>query len=133
MATINYDDGAVKTIGTAGLTTTIPGHGRSGPPIMSGQATRSQKVVTGSFIGDSSYPTGGEDISDIFDLFNVAGVSQLKGILVEQPTNSADTGKLCAVDYAAKKLKLFTALGTELGSGVTWASTTLRFIAWGPR
>lgn len=128
MATITYEDGSIHTIGTAGLSTPIAGHNASRPVFAN--AERAQKIVQGKIVGDSSYPTGGEDISNIWD--NFAG-GLLKGMFVGQPVSTADTGKLAAIDFTNKKLLLYTALGTELGNTVTWANTTIYFIAWGPR
>jgi hypothetical protein len=133
MATINYDDGAVKTIGTAGLTTASPGHGRSGPPVF-GSSGRAEKIVTGSITFDSSYPSGGEDISDIFDLFrSTVGVT----IIVDQSAVmvSAGTGKRTRVDYTNKKLMLYdnAVASAEVANASDQSGAAgLRFIARGP-
>jgi hypothetical protein len=105
MATITYEDGAVKTIGTVGLTTNPPGggHGRTGPPLFSSSGGRALKVVTGTIAFDASYPTGGEDISDIFDNFKT-----LLRIWVDQPLTGAQTGKFLKVDKTTKKALLYT-------------------------
>jgi hypothetical protein len=130
MATINYSDGSVFTIGT-GLTTDRPGRARSGPPLM-GTRGKSQKVVTGTFTFDNAYPAGGEDISDIFNLF--AGQAP-EGIVFESPLLSAGTGKHAKVDFAAKKIQLLTnaAAPADVGATDQSAAGTVRWIAWGPR
>lgn len=123
MATITYDGDA-------------PGRGGSGPLFSGGGPV--QKVVTGQFSFDNSYPTGGEDVSDIFSLFNgPTGASRLQGLLVEQPIQAgAQTGKFLRVDYANKKIQLFTnasPYAEVAGSSDQSAITGLRFIAWGRR
>lgn len=133
MATINYDDGAVKTVGTTDLTTVVPGHGRSGPPLFAGQS-RAMKVVTGAFSFDASYPTGGEDIADIFNLFG----GGLKGLYFDPsvPLTSAGTGKRLQVDYTAKKLLLYdNAVASAQVSNASdqSGSAGIRFLAWGYR
>jgi hypothetical protein len=131
MATINYDDGAVKTIGTAGLSTVVLGHGRSGPPLFSARG-RAQKVVTGKLNFDNSYPTGGEDVSDIWELF---ANDALEGLLVEDPLLSAGTGKRTLVDYTNKKVKLLdnaVAIAEVANASDQSGAANLRFIAWGP-
>lgn len=123
MATITYDQDA-------------PSKGGSGP--LFGSGSRPTKVVTGQFSFDSSYPTGGEDISDIFGFFNsVTGVSRLGGIIFEQPVQAgAQTGKFLRVDYANKKIQLFTNASpyAEVANASDQSLITgLRFIAWGAR
>lgn len=128
MATITYDQGA-------------PGRGGSGPIFAAG--ARPQKLLTGRMTFDSSYPTGGEDISDIYAQFNDAGgTSRLQGLIffLVAPPVTIDTKvvNIFAVDEAAKKLELW---GHDTTSGVpaevantTNASTvTVGFVAWGPR
>lgn len=123
MATITYDGNA-------------PARGGSGPLFSGGGAP--QKVVTGQFSFDNSYPAGGEDISDIFAQFNGAsGVSRLQGIIFQQPIQTgAQTGKFVNVDYANKKVQLFTnasPFAEVAGSSDQSAIVNLRFFAWGPR
>lgn len=112
-----------------------PGRGGSGP--MFGVGSRPTKVVTGSFAFDSSYPTGGESVSEIFDLFNSpGGTSRLEGLLFDQPLTGAQTGKFAKVDYTAKKVQLFTnaSPAVEVANASDQSAITgLRFIAWGPR
>lgn len=123
MATIAYDQDA-------------PGRGGSGPLFSSG--SRMTKVLTGKFSFDNSYPTGGEDISEIFNYFNGAtGVSRLDGMIIEQPIIAgAQTGKFIKVDFANKKLMLFTNASpfAEVGAASDQSAiTNLRWIAWGAR
>lgn len=112
-----------------------PGRGGSGPLFVGG--SRPSKVVVGQLTFDSSYPTGGEDISEIFNLFNnPAGTSRLEGLLIEDPTGSAGTGKKVVIDYTAKKALLYTNASPPVevanASDQTGAAN-LRFFAWGPR
>jgi len=113
----------------------IPGRGGSGPLFAAGSGR--QKVVTGKFSFDSSYPTGGEDLSDIFNQFlSVGGVSQLAGIIMEQPLSGAQTGKFQRIDYSTKKILLYTNASPAVevaNASDQSAITNLRFIAWGPR
>lgn len=121
MATITYDSDA-------------PGRGGSGPVFSVG--SRPTKVVTGTFAFDSSYPTGGEDISAIFDLFNdTTGTSRLNGILMDQPLTGSQTGKFLKVDYSTKKVLLYTnaSPAVEVTNTSDQSAITVRFIAWGPR
>jgi len=135
MALITYDDGAVKTIGVAGLSTNPPGggHGRTGPPLFAGSGGRALKAVTGTIAFDNSYPTGGEDISDIFDLFKGSVIYR---IYVEQPIQAgAQTGKFVRVDKATKKVQLFTnaAPFAEVANASDQSLITgIDFIAIGP-
>jgi hypothetical protein len=122
VATITYDQDA-------------PGRGGSGPVFSVGSGR--QKVVTGSFSFDASYPTGGEVITEIFDLFNTGGgVSRLTGMVVESPISSAGTGKHSRIDFTAKKWMLYTNAATpaEVANASDQSgAVSLRFIAWGPR
>jgi hypothetical protein len=87
-------------------------------------------LATGQFSFDSSYPAGGEDISDIFNQF-----SSLLGMHVAQPIQAgAQTGKFVSVDYTNKKLKLFTNAAPFAEVADTSDQSlivNLRFIAWG--
>lgn len=125
MATINYDDGTVVTIPST-LTTNVTGHGKT-KPVYSLGANKALKVISGTFVGDSSYPTNGEDITDVFNQFP----GGLLALFIDSKPQTADTGKLASVDYTNKKLKLYTAFDTELGNTITWANTTIRFVAIG--
>jgi hypothetical protein len=122
MATVTYDSDA-------------PGRGGSGPLFSGG--SRVMKVVTGSLAFDSSYPTGGEALDEVFALFNdQSGVSRLNGIIFDQPLSGSQTGKFIKVDYTNKKAQLFTNASPAVevaNASDQSAITALRFIAWGPR
>lgn len=119
MATITYDQDT-------------PGRGGSGPVF--GTGARPTKVITGRFSFDNSYPTGGETISEVADFFRGAVID---GMFIEQPIQAgAQTGKFIAVDYTAKKLKLFTNASpfAEVANASDQSLiANLRFIAWGAR
>lgn len=116
MAVITYDAEA-------------PGKGAVRPVLA--QSPRVMKVVTGKFDFDSSYPTGGEDIADIAAQF--AGSVAL-GVVFE-PVNAARYH--IAVDYAAKKVKLFiedatTGVEAEAANASDQSAITgVRWMAWG--
>lgn len=130
MATITYDSGAVKTIGTTALTTASPGRA-GGAPIFGGNG-RTQKVVTGTIAFDASYPTGGEDISDLFALFrSTSGVK----VFLDQPIAAgAQTGKFARVDKTNQKVQLFTnaAPFAEVANTSDQSATSIDFLAIGP-
>lgn len=131
MATITYDDGHVITV-PATVTTAKTGHGRSGAPMLGSGAGRLQKVVTGAFSFDSSYPTGGEDISDIFNQF--PGGLQCLYFDPSVPLTSAGTGKRLQVDYTNKKLLLYdnaVASAQVANASDQSGSAGVRFIAVG--
>lgn len=83
MASITYDAG------------TGPGAGAT-RPAYSQSGGRALKFVTGTFAFDSSYPTGGESITDIANQF-----TELLGILV-----NPRLGYVFSVDYTAGAQKL---------------------------
>src|SRR5688572_9036147 len=115
MATIAYDSG------------TGPGSGATSP--VRAQSSRAMKIVTGKFTFDTSYPTGGEDISDIFNQF-----VELYGCLFDDANVAT---KKVAVDYTAKKVKVFvedatSGIGAEAANASDQSTiANLRFIAWG--
>lgn len=115
MATITYDPEAL---------------GRGGNrPVQAKGAGRTLRFITGQFSFDASYPTGGEDISDIFNQ-----LASLQGIQIDSPIGSTGTGLHTLVDYTNKKVQLFTNAVDPIE--VTAASdqsnaANLRFIAWG--
>lgn len=116
MATITYDAEG-------------PGKGAMRPAFWN--APRSIKVVSGRFSFDSSYPTGGEDVSEIFALF--AG-SVAQGFVCESPVFSAGTGKHSRIDYTNKKWMLYTnaADPAEVANASDQSgAASLRFLAWG--
>lgn len=100
-----------------------PGRGAFGGEIV-GQGSRRQKVVTGTLTFDSSYPTGGESISEITDFFRG---SQADSIVFEQLSN-----RIVTFDRTAKKALLYTALSTEAANASDQSSIVVRFIAIGP-
>lgn len=120
MATIAYDGQS-------------PGASGSRPAFW--QSARPIKVVTGTFTFDTSYPTGGEDISDIFNQFQgIGSTSGLLGIHMADPTGSAGTGKSVVIDYTAKKALLYTNAAPPVQVADTSdqsGAANLRFIAWG--
>ena len=109
-----------------------------------GGRTSPVRFMTGSFDFDSSYPTGGEDISTIFDLFNdVNGHSGLLGVtfvLTGAPV-TIDTKVITStrVDYTNKLLLLYgedttSGIPAQVSNGVNASTVTgLRWIAWGTR
>ena len=98
----------------ATLTPDAEGPGRAATRPVSAFAGRGLLVKTATFAFDSSYPTGGEDISDLFD-----GFREVKAIHVSGPAS-----RLYEPDLTAKKLKLFTAVGTEAGNGTDQSAIT---------
>lgn len=129
MAVITYDDGHTVTIPST-VTTATTGHGKTKPVYGLG-AAKPLKVVTGSIAFDSSYPTGGEDVSDIFNMFNTVVL-----LLIDPNTvvHGAQTGKFAQVDYTNKKVLLFTNASPTVE--VTNASnqsalTAVKFVAIG--
>src|SRR5215471_17894222 len=118
MATVTFDQDS-------------PGQGGSGP--LFGSGSMPIKVATGTFSFDSSYPSGGESISTIFDIFKDGnGTSRLLGMYVQQPVQTgSQTGKFVNVDYTNKKLQLFTnasPFAEVAGSSDQSAITNLRWI-----
>jgi hypothetical protein len=91
MAVITYD-------------TDAPGKGGQAPVFADGPGRK--KVVTGHIAFDSSYPTGGEDLTEAFALLR-GGVAQQA--FVEQPIQAgAQTGKFVRINRSTKKIQLFT-------------------------
>lgn len=85
--------------------------------------------LTGQFSFDNSYPTGGEDISDIFNHFK-----ELTSLWMESPIDSAGTGKHVVIDFTAKKAMLFTNAATPAevaGASDQSGAASLRFRAEG--
>jgi len=82
-----------------------------------------------TFDFDNSYPTGGEDISGIFNDFATGGLLQ---ILTNGAQADATNGRFVKVDYTNKKLMLYTALGTQAtDTSDQSAITGVRLIAIG--
>ena len=110
MTTIAYDSDA-------------PGRGGFGGALV-GQGSRKQKVITGTFTFDNSYPTGGESCVEITDQFR-GGAADV--ILFGQQSN-----RIVVYDKTNKKVLLYTALGTEAANASDQSSIVTRFIAIGP-
>lgn len=118
MATITYD-------------AETPGRGATRPVFI--QGSRPMKVVTGTYAFDSSYPTGGEDISDIFNQFGKTSRAAVN-IQFDQPLTGAQTGKFIKVDYTTRKVLLYTnaSPAVEVANASDQSAITgLRFVAIG--
>ena len=100
-----------------------PGRGGSGAVLHVMGSTR-RKVVSGLLTFDSSYPTGGEDVSEIASFFR-GGVAD--AIVFEQLSN-----RIVTYDKSAKKALLYTALSTEAANASNQSTIAVRFIAIGP-
>ncbi len=138
MAKLNMPDGTVwdNTL-TDKWSTKAPGQGaiRRVPVLgvaggLTGLMTGSTpvKIVSGTFDFDTSYPTGGEDISAIWDLFPKGVVS---GVLFEMPAVAA--AKVVSVDTGNKKLLAYTdGFVTQVTNATNLSAITgKRWIAWG--
>lgn len=66
--------------------------------------------------GDASYPTGGYAVT-------VPGITNIVLADVQAPSG---TGHTATWDYAAKKLKLFTAFGTEVAAATNVSTVVCR-------
>lgn len=116
MATTTFDAG------------TGPGNARTGPVFANAKGPL--KIVTGTFDFDTSYPTGGEDITGIFNKFaSTLGCEFF-------PRN----GYTFTTDYTNKKVLAYQGDNTNAAAapGVQVPNTTnlstltgVRFIAWG--
>lgn len=95
--------------------TTTPGYAATRPPLT--LSPRQRKRRTFKVAGDTSYPTGGYDIAVTFKGFqgSVADWGQAQ---------DASGARLATVDIANKKLKLFTALGTEAANASNQSTIT---------
>lgn len=105
------------------------GQGGAGAPILSPSARGPLRVITGKFSFDNSYPTGGEDISGIFDKF-----SECLAVIMQDPTGSAGTGKKVVIDMTNKKAMLYdnaAAPAQVANLSDQSGAVNLRFIAWG--
>lgn len=137
MATLTFDDGAVwdNTVGaTDKYTTKFPGHMSRGRVQafalggrLKGLETQGKPlvIVTGTYSLDSSYPTGGESISELAAMFPNA----LVGVLFEQPNVAAAR----TVARSGNLLLAYTdGFVTEVSNGTNLSAITgKRFIAWG--
>lgn len=138
MAKLNFDDGAVwdNTLTTDKYSTKVAGHmgrGKANVYVMGGRIRgldtngKPLVLVTGTYDLDSSYPTGGEDISELWNMFPTAYV----GSLFEQPNVAAV--RTVSVDAGNKKLIGYTdAFTTQVANATNLSAITgKRFIAWG--
>lgn len=100
-----------------------PGRGGFGGEIV-GHGSSRKKVVTGTLTFDSSYPTGGEDISEITAFFRGGNAD---AIVFEQLAT-----RIVTFDRTAKKALLYTALSTEAANASNQSAIVVRFIAIGP-
>ena len=78
-------------------------------------------ILTGSIAFDSSYPTGGESITDITKFFN----SQI------QVFCSNTSGYLFEFDEDNNKLKVYSSAGNEVADTTDLSSLNVNFIAVG--
>ena len=127
MATITYDDGAVFTVGT-GYTTNVTGSGKK-VPALGVAAGGPVKVASGILAFDASYPTGGEDIANIYAQFKSCTV-----VMFEQPILAgAQTGKFVRANHSTQKAQLFTNASpyAEVANASDQSATAVRFIAIG--
>lgn len=114
MATLAYDQDA-------------PGRGGSGGPL---RGMGPNKIATGTFAFDSSYPTGGESVSGIWDLFK-----SVQGLVF-----FSRSGYVFDVDYTNKKVLAYYSdydAGAD-GALIQVPDTTnlstvtgVRWMAWG--
>ena len=108
----------------ATITLDAEGPGKGGIRPLMVQGPRVTKVISGVVALDSSYPTGGEDISEIFNQFK-----NCKRVIVDALGTAGS--RLFAVDFANKKLKVFTALSTEAANASDQSAIECRFNAIG--
>lgn len=73
----------------------------------------------------SAYPSNGFDYSDI-TLFNLGGA-----VDSIQVSSSTSAGKPVFVDSVNKKIKVFSAIGTEVSNGVDLSTETLDVAVFG--
>jgi len=139
MATVTFDNGTVwnNTLsGDAKYSTKVPGHAGQGREVrgiggsIRGLTTAGKRpvILTGTFAFDSSYPTGGEDISAIWDAFPSGVVS---GVLFQQPNVAA--ARTVDVNTTSKLLLAYTdGLVTQCTATTNLSAiTSLRWVAWG--
>ncbi len=78
----------------------LPGRGSKRPALFGGSRTLVMRSYTFDF--DASYPTGGEDITAVFNDFQ-----EVIAVIPVMPAYTAATGKELRVDHTNKKLMLF--------------------------
>lgn len=106
MATVTPDRGAT---------------GRGGHVRVRAAADKPLKLVTGTMVFDTSYPTGGELFTDVSSMFTA-----MLGVVFEQHIS-----RIVTYDYTNNKVLLQTALGTEAANASNQSTITVRFLAWG--
>jgi hypothetical protein len=141
MATITFADQSVWDNNSAiadKYTTRQPGHGgrqhrytnttHNGlADLETGTGSTAKTIVSGLFKFDTSYPTGGEDISEIWNLMPKGTVLK---VLFDQPDVAAV--RYVTVDTGNKKLKGFSTAATEVANAVDLSAVaSLRFFAVG--
>lgn len=138
MAKLNFDDGAVwdNTQSTDKYTTKVPGHARrvQRSKVFAGvtgleTAGKTLHVLTGTFDFDASYPTGGENIDELWNMMPTGVVS---GAIFTNP-NVASV-RYVVFDSGNKKLIAYTdgASQTQVGAGTNLSAVTgVRWVAWG--
>ncbi len=129
MATLTFDNDAVwdnTVAGTNKYTTSVTGTGGKSRPVSSIGGARPLTLISGKLTFDTSYPTGGEDISEIWNFFNKLG-----GIVCDIPNV---TQKIVRIDYTNKKALVFiegAAIFAEAGAATDQSAVVVRFMAWG--
>jgi hypothetical protein len=83
-----------------------------------------KESVTARVTFDNSYATGGESLLPA-DL----GLKALRWVDAQQEGVGT---RICQFNYATSTLMLFTALGTEAGSGTDQSTIVVRVLAFGP-
>lgn len=94
---------------------TVPGTAASRPALWF--SPRQRKVWAGTVTGDTSYPTGGYDISGLWSGFRSVDFAS-SGL-------SDDGTRLYRVDKANKKLLIYTAFGTEAVNATNQSAITI--------
>lgn len=136
MAKLNFDAGSVwdnTVTGSNKYSTKVPAQAATKGPVMSAGSARALRLVPFTFDFDASYPTGGEDISGLWDAFPRG---QVLGIFVVDTNVLANaTGvKDVRPDYAAKKLIAYTTFGggTQVTNATNLSGVTgIRMLAIG--
>ena len=95
-------------LGTVTIQASGPGKASSREVV--GLGSRTVKIAVFKFAsGTTNYPSGGEDISDIWTTY----FKTVLAINATQVTATAASVRLISVDLTNKKLVLYSALGTE--------------------
>ena len=113
----------------ATLTYDSTGPGEAGRHAMFAAAVgRPLQAVALAVTGDTSYPTGGYDISDVWKKFATA--SAASGLL-HLLAHDRGGAHIVAIDYVNKKLKLMSAPGTEVVAATNVSTTVVDLLALG--